>query len=459
MKKEQGSGSPHPVSVLVVDDEPVCVKSLTRILRGEGYGVLSATQGATALEIIQRERPGIILTDLLIDSVSGLDLLKAVKVLSPGTEVVVLTGHASVDSAIQATKEGAFHYLQKPIRPDEVRNIVRRAAEKLQLTLRIRELEAATGNELLSIIGNSQKMVDIKKLIRRIRESDSNVLITGESGTGKELVARAIHDTSGRRKEKMVAFNCASFTEELIANELFGHEKDAYTGASQSRPGLIESADRGTIFLDEVGDMPHAMQVKLLRVIQEREVLRVGGTQAIPVDIRIISATNKDLKKLSQGGYFRQDLYFRLNVIPIHMPTLNERRDDIPLLCSYFLKRCADRAGKSLTGFSDEAMGKLSNYGYPGNIRELENIVEHAVSMAEGGSIETANLPKDMTEYDLFTFHQPEARFKSLGEMEKEYIRWVLERVRHNKTEAARILNIDRVSLYRKLKRYEFENE
>ncbi len=447
------------ISILVVDDEAVALKSLKRLLSSDGYNVRTTTKGNKALELIAAQKFSIVLTDLIIDMVSGLDILAEAKKNDPDTEVIILTGHASVDTAIQATKQGAFHYLQKPIRPDEVRNIVRRAVEKRELTAKVQAFESGADMDFPSIIGNSSKIVDIKKLIRRIKDSDSNVLITGESGTGKELAARAIHDASPRCHETFLAFNCASFTEELLANELFGHEKDAFTGATTAAPGLLESADNGTVFLDEVGDMPNAMQVKLLRVIQEKEVIRVGGTDPIPVDIRIIAATNKDLKKLCAGGYFRQDLYFRLNVIPMHMPNLNERREDIPVLSSYFLKRFSEKMGKTITGFSDEAIGMLSSYGYPGNIRELENIVEHAVSMARDPIIHVENLPKDLTEYDLYTFHKENEPLKSLEEMEKEYIRWVLDRVRHNKTEAARILNIDRVSLYRKLKRYAFEDE
>jgi len=447
------------ISVLVIDDEAIALKSLTRILSAEGYEVKSTTKGEKALELIHSKTFNIVLTDLVIDMISGLDLLAAAKKRAPETEVIILTGHGSVDSAIHATKQGAFHYLQKPIRPDEVRNIVKRAVEKIELTAKVQNLEASTVQEFPSIIGKSPKIVEIKKLIQRIKDSDSNVMITGESGTGKELVARAIHESSSRQKEKFLAFNCASFTEELLANDLFGHEKDAFTGATKSAPGLLESADKGTVFFDEVGDMPNAMQVKLLRVIQEREVIRVGGTKSIPVDIRIIAATNKNLKTLCSGGYFRQDLYFRLNVIPIHMPNLSERREDIPLLGSHFLKRYSKKVGKTITGFSDEAIGMLSNYGYPGNIRELENIVEHAVSMARGQIVHVRNLPKDLTEYDLYTFHSQDEKLKSLEEMEKEYIRWVLDRAKNNKTEAAKILNIDRVSLYRKLKRFEFEDE
>ena len=445
-------------TVLIVDDEPVALKALSRILRSEGYAVKPAGKGKEAIDLITNNQFDIVLTDLMIDEISGLDVLSEAKKRTPETEVIILTGHASVDSAIEATKKGAFHYLQKPVKPDEVRHIVKRASEKRMLTARIQELESGTGQNFPAIIGNSPKIIDIKKLIKRISDSDSNILITGESGTGKELVAKCIHESSPKRDGKFLAFNCASFTDDLLANELFGHEKEAFTGADSSRPGLFESANGGTIFFDEVGDMPNAMQVKLLRVIQEREVIRVGGTQAIPVEIRIIAATNKDLKDLCAKGYFRQDLYFRLNVIGIHMPNLSERKEDIPLLASHFLKRYSKRCGKEITGFSDEAIGLLTSYEYPGNIRELENIVEHAVSMARGPEIKIENLPEDLANYDVFSFHGREDRIKTLEELEKEYIRWVLDRTDNKKTVAAKILGIDRASLYRKLKRFAFED-
>ncbi|MBL0731759.1 MAG: sigma-54-dependent Fis family transcriptional regulator [Desulfosarcina sp.] len=271
-------------------------------------------------------------------------------------------------------------------------------------------------------------------------------------------MARAIHESSPKSQGKFLAFNCASFTDDLLANELFGHEKEAFTGAIRSHSGLFESADGGTVFLDEVGDMSSAMQVKLLRVIQEREVIRLGGTKSIPINVRIIAATNKNLKQLCSKGYFRQDLYFRLKVISIRMPNLSERRTDIPLLASHFLRLYASRAKKDILEFSDEALGLLTSYEYPGNIRELENIVEHAVSMPNGRMITIENLPADLVDYDFFTFHGQDEKFKTLAELEKEYIRWVLDHVEHKKSEAAKILGINRVSLYRKLKRFEFED-
>lgn len=458
MNNKKGKIAGKKVRALVIDDEDIALKALTRILRSEGYDVEGVNTGKKALKQIQSKIFDLILTDLFIDEINGMDVLKAAKNRDPDTAIILLTGHGSIDSAIEATKMGAFHYLQKPIRPDEVRHIVKRAVENLELIARIRKLESGSRLEIESIIGNSPKIVTIKKLIGKIEESDSNVLITGESGTGKELVAKAIHESSPKKHGKFLAFNCASFTDDLLTNELFGHEKDAFTGATKSQPGLFESANGGTVFLDEVGDMPMPMQVKLLRVIQEREVIRVGGNKAIPIDVRIIAATNKDLKKQYLKGYFRQDLYFRLNVIFIRMPSLSERKEDIPLLASHFLRSYSKRIEKSISGFTDEVIGILSSYEYPGNIRELENIVEHAVSMTHGNVITAESLPKDLLDYDLFSFHNQNNGFKTLEELEKEYIRWILDQVENQKTKASKILGIDRASLYRKLKRFEFDN-
>lgn len=450
-KKKQGK----PFSILIVDDDDITLKRLEQLLLKSGFIVQTASGGLTAMALLREKSFDLVLTDLMIDEVDGLEILELAKSRSPETEVIIITGYASVDSAIEATKKGAFHYLQKPIRPDEVRHIVGQAVKNLKLNQRVRELELEIETEHTygGIIGKSPKIQAIKKLIRHIEDSDSNVLITGESGTGKELVARTIHETSSKNQGKFLAFNCASFHEDLVANELFGHEKDAFTGASGVRAGLLESADKGTVFFDEIGDMPLSMQAKLLRVVQERELIRVGGTEPIPVNIRIISATNKDLKELCSNGLFRQDLYFRLNVIHVHLPFLCERKEDIPLLASFFLKRHSRRMDKPITGFTGESMKLLSEYGYPGNIRELENIVEHAVSMARGRTIRVEDLPADLAEYDALTFHHPDSQIKTLEEVETEYIAWVLEKVGHRKAEAAKLLGINRASLYRKLKR------
>ncbi len=446
------------ISILVVDDEKIALKRLTQILIKEDYDVLSVSEGHKAIQLIQKNAFDIVLTDLMVDEVNGLDILEMAKIQSLETEVIILTGYASVDTAIAATKKGAFHYLQKPIKPDEVRNIVRRCADKLCLSCRVRELEGElkSGKAQSRIIGNSLRIQEIKELILHLQHADANVLITGESGTGKELIARSLHENSPKKAGCFIAFNCASFNEELFANEIFGHEKDAYTGATTGRAGLLESANQGTVFFDEIGDMPLSMQAQLLRVIQERELIRVGGTQPIPIDIRIISATNKDLKELCNSGQFRQDLYFRLKVINIHLPCLSERREDIPLLATHFLRQFTRKIEKTVTHFSDGALNLLVNYGYPGNIRELENIIEHAVSMCRTSIIQVEDLPSDMAEFDAFTFHQNHSQIKTLEEIEAEYIHWVLEQVQFRKSEAAKLLGIDRTSLYRKLKRFEF---
>jgi DNA-binding NtrC family response regulator len=451
---EEKSGSRR---ILIVDDEETALKRMKSLMERKGFQVHTAANGEHALDLLKIWNFDLVLTDLILGGIDGLAVLEYSKKVSPDTEVVVVTGYASVDTAIQATRKGAFHYLQKPIRSDELYHIVEQALEKRRLKTRIRELEHESLSDFSGIIGNSPKIQDVKSTIERMKQTEANVLIIGESGTGKELIARAIHNLSRRRDKRFLAFNCASFADELLANELFGHEKDAYTGASKTTPGLLESADGGTVFLDEIGDMSPTMQAKILRVVQEKELFRVGSSRPIPVDIRILSATNKDLKKLVEAGIFRQDLYFRLNVITIKLPTLEQRKEDIPWLSMYFLKRASARMEKSFEGFSEEAMGLLINYSYPGNIRELENIVERTAALAQGHRIESQDLPSDLRDFETLSFRREKGSMKTLSEIEEEYIQWVLTQTRHNKTQAAQILGIDRVSLYRKLKKLEFD--
>ena len=439
--------------ILIVDDEHITRRALQRILGNRGYEIKTAANGQKALEILGKEQFSLVLTDMVMGDVDGLEILSKTKKTDPDTEVIIMTGYGSVNSAIEAIKQQAFHYLEKPVRPEEVRLLVTRALEKRRLGLEVQNLREKLDSGFGKIIGESSKILEIKRLVRQIATSDSNVLITGESGTGKELIAKAIHKVSRRSSKKFLAVNCASFTEELLANELFGHEKDAYTGATSSKPGLLENTNGGTIFFDEVGDMPLTMQAKLLRAIQERELIRVGGSRPVSIDIRIIAATNKDLKKTMTLGLFREDFFYRLNVIPIRLPSLSERKKDIPLLAQYFLNRFNIKSQKKISGFSKEAMEVLKSYDYPGNVRELENIVERAVSFAVSEIIGVEDLPEDLREIEVFKVKRDMLQLKSIQELEKEYIDWVLKQCNHNKTRAAKILGIDRVSLYRKLKK------
>ncbi len=445
--------------ILVVDDEAIARENLEHILRKDGYDVATADSGISALKKLSNTEFDLVMTDLKMKQVDGMEVLARTKEQYPDTEVVMLTAYATVATAIEAMQKGAYHYIPKPYKIDEVRMITKRALEKKALKdeLRVLKRDYHRGGGIPFIIGKSRKMQELVALVGQIAPTDCNVLIFGETGTGKELFARAIHRQSSRADERFVAFNCGAFTEELLSNELFGHEKDAFTGATTTKIGLLEAANRGTVFLDEIGDMPASMQVKLLRVIEEKSLLRVGGTQPIKVDIRLVAATNKDLNKEVETGGFRKDLFYRLNVVSLHLPPLAERRDDVPLLAHHFLARYAEAQGKSIKGFSDEAMEVLMNYEYPGNIRELENIVERAVVLCNEEEILAKHLPQELGQYSLKVYRQASLRFPTLEENEVEYVSWVLKQVDGNKTRAAEVLGIDRVSLWRKLKRWGLE--
>jgi len=454
-KKQSG----QQARVLVVDDDLVARKNLVRLLEKEGYRVLSAPGGAQALESLSRHPCDLVISDLVMEGMSGMELMVQAKLADPDMEFILVTGYASIASAIEAVKEGAYHYLEKPFRPDEVRHLARQALEKRLLKHQVRELEARLGQHPGEprMIGSSRALCDVKETIGQVAGTDCNVLLTGESGTGKELAALLLHHGSRRRSGPFVAINCGAFSEELLANELFGHEKDAYTGATTTRAGLFEAAQQGTVFLDEVGDMPLAMQVKLLRVIQDRRVLRVGGTRPVDVDVRVVAATNQDLKKAVSAGLFRQDLYFRLNVVTIRIPPLRERKEDIPLLTEYLLEKAVKRMDKNIRAVSDQAAAVLLRYDFPGNVRELENIVERAVALCRDTEIQIRDLPADLSQMEVYSFDAKEVPIKTLREMERDYVRWVLGRVGRNKTRAARLLGIDRASLWRRLKKDEIE--
>jgi len=445
--------------ILVVDDEPIALQNLEHIMLKEGYQVLALDSGVEAIKHLEKTEFDIVLTDLKMQPIDGLQVLEHAKQRSPDTEVILITAYATVDTAVEAMKKGAYHYISKPFKLDEVRHTVRTALEKRQLKKEVSELRAKVKEQaqIPMIIGKSAKMLSLQETIRQIAPTDCNVLILGETGTGKELVARAIHQLSPRAEKRFLAFNCGAFSEELLANELFGHEKEAFTGARGVKKGLLEAASGGTVLLDEIGDMPLSMQVKLLRVLQEKKLIRVGGTEEIPADIRVLAATNKDLRKEVRKRTFRQDLYYRLNVITLEVPALTERRDDIPLLAHHFLKKFADAQNKDVEKISDEVMDILMAYEFPGNVRELENIIERAVVLCEGDTVQPKHLPPDLQQFTLRVHRPRQRQFLTLEDQEKEYISWVLRKTKGNKTKAAEILGIDRVSLWRKLKKYKLE--
>lgn len=445
--------------LLIVDDEKVAVRNLEHVMKKEGYEVTATQSGANALAHLEKQAYDVVLTDLRMEKVDGLQILRKVRESWPDTEVVLITGYATLESAVEAMKHGAFYYIAKPFRLDEVRKVVAEAMEKIRLRRENRALrEQVEGFQgkvrIISQNGDMQRLLD---MTRQIAPTDCNVLITGESGTGKELFAQYLHHHSRRSERPFVAVNCGAFSEELLANELFGHVKGAYTGANADSQGLMAAADGGTLFLDEITEMSPAMQVKLLRAIQEREVLPVGANTPIKVDLRFVAATNRDVPDMVKRGEFRQDLWFRLNVVNLHIPPLSGRREDVPLLAYHFLRKCAARMEKPVTEIAAEAMDILKAYDFPGNVRELENIVERGVAIASGTTIEAAHLPDDLRELSIRTFRKKEGRLPSLEEQERDYIRWVLQEAGGNQTLAAQILGIDRVSLWRKLKRYELE--
>jgi len=445
--------------ILVIDDEPLALKNLRRILEKVGHKVSTFASPLSALKRLEQEAFDLVISDIRMPYLDGFEFLNRAKRLAPTMEVILITGYASLDGAIEATKKGAFHYLAKPFTPDQVRRLVSQALREKSLKEASTPLKGGLESQPIIpiIIGRSRKMVRVEEVIRQIAPTDCSVLITGESGTGKELVARSIHAFSARCKGPFLAFNCGVFNEALIANELFGHEKDAFTGASSRKPGLLEAANEGTLFLDEIGDMPFSMQVKLLRVIQEREIFRVGGTKPIALNVRIIAATAKDLKAAVSEGAFRQDLYFRLNVVNIVLPSLSERKEDIPLLAYHIMEKFRRRTKKKIKAISQEAIALLEEYAFPGNVRELENILERAVAICQGETIQASDLPPDLTEVALYSYRRPEGKLLNLEELEQEYIRHILELTGGVRSQTAQILGIDRASLWRKMKKYGIE--
>ena len=390
--------SPEPATkprILIVDDEPSMREMLRIVLRRDGYDVTVAANGTEAIDILQRERMDLLLSDIRMPDISGVDVLRAAKEANKDLVAFMMTAFASTDTAVEAMRLGAVDYLTKPFNMDELRIKVRQHLE----TLRIKQENVLlkrtlnTSHEFCNIIGRSDAMLDMFKMVETIARTNSTVLITGESGTGKDLVARAVHFNSLRREHPFVALNCGGLPETLLESELFGHMRGAFTGADTNKKGLVEVAERGTIFLDEIGEMNQTMQVKLLRVLQDRRFRRLGGTEEVQADIRVIAATNQDLEKMVAEGRFREDLYYRINVIQVHLPPLRDRREDVPLLADHFLTKYAKAAGKTVNAISHEAHELLAAYAWPGNVRELENVVERAVALEQTPLVLPESLP------------------------------------------------------------------
>ena len=449
------------IRFLVVDDEESIRRLCITVAQAMGFTCMEAATGEEALARLDEQPANIILTDLIMPRMSGLEFLERVKRILPRAEVAVMTGHGSVETAVQAMKLGAYDYIAKPFSPlEELRLFLRRMADKIELVeenefLRER-VDMETG--MHGIVGTTPKIQDVLRMVARLRDTRTPVLIVGESGTGKELVARAIHFRGAFASRPFVAVDCGSLVPTLIESELFGYERGAFTGAVRSKPGLFQSANGGTVFLDEIGELPLEMQAKLLRVLQEKEVRPLGSNQSVKVDVRIIAATNRDLEAAYRAGNFRKDLYFRLDVVTIRLPALRERRSDIPMLAHWFLDRHAKGSGIQVTG---AAMKALLQYDWPGNVRELENCIERATALGEGKLIDFSDLPPSITSQGppaggaiLESPGNGTLSATDLEEIERATIQRVFEQVNGDKVMAGKMLGISRATLYRKLKRY-----
>lgn len=445
--------------IMVIEDEPNIREVLKILLEGEGYEVICAANGSEGIEWLNKEIFDLIITDIKMPGIDGFGVLKKAQEISPETLVIMITAFGTTESAIEAMKFGAYDYIHKPFKIDEIRLVVRKAIEKHNLRGEVSVLreKIKTTYELGNIFFKSPKMQELIRIIPRITQSNSNVLITGESGTGKEFVATAIHNLSPRKDKSFVAINCAAFPEGLLESELFGHMRGAFTGAVQNKKGLFEIADGGTIFLDEIGEMPLNLQSKLLRILENGVFRRVGGISDLKVDVRIVAATNKNLTEEIAAGQFREDLYYRLNVIPIHIPPLRERREDIPMLVEHFIKKISPEKGIKITR---DAMNLLMNNPWRGNIRELENVIERTILMADKEEIAAEDMPLDMVSSSQETKGLPELTREGISlealleNMEKGYLLEALRQAKGVKTEAAELLGLSFRSFRHRLKKY-----
>jgi DNA-binding NtrC family response regulator len=444
----------NEIGILVVDDELIVRDSLTKWFREDGFRVDAAENAAVALKKLQGGSWNLMLVDIKMPGMDGIELLQRVKEIDKNIVVIIITAFASVDTAVKALKDGAYDYITKPIDPDYLDHLVEKAIRQQQLTAEnLRLKEAVTELSAPSeIIGESPEIKKVLELVNTVAVTDTTVMIRGESGTGKELVARAIHTMSGRKYFPLVTVNCGAMTESLLESELFGHERGAFTGAQYRRKGKVELADGGTLFLDEIGNIDAKTQMDLLRVLETKQFTRVGGTEVLKSDFRVICATNRDLEKAVKEGFFREDLYYRLNVFTIPIPPLRARRGDIARLAHFFLEKYSAAMNKQVRGFSPEAMHALKAYDWPGNVRELENAVERAMVVTTGEVIEKDHLP-------LHTIGSARGNGKRLEDMERQYIEAVLKETGWNVSRSAAILDIDRVTLYHKIEKYGLKRE
>jgi DNA-binding NtrC family response regulator len=453
--------------IIVLDDEADMLENCRRVLGSAGYQCLTTTDPHEALGLLESEHPDLLLTDLRMPQMDGMEMLRCAREIDPRIPVVMLTGYATLESAVAAVKAGAFDYLSKPFSNDQLKLTVERALTKRRLeleNLHLREqLRGTLGFE--NIIGRSLALQQVLELVGKAARSEANILILGESGTGKELIARAIHANSPRTAQAFVPVDCASLPENLLESELFGHEKGAFTGATAAKQGLMEAAHHGTLFLDELGELPLGLQVKLLRALQERQIRRVGGTRQIDLDVRIVSATNRDLRALVAAGKFREDLYYRINVIDIALPSLRERPGDIELLATSFLRKYARAGDAAIKGFEPEAMVALEIYAWPGNVRELQNVVERACALAEGEMITLAELPQHLRVTSplpaassspgaMGKLTLKEAKERWITQLEASYVAELIRGEGGNVSQAARKAGVDRRTLHRLLSKH-----
>ncbi|WP_129598267.1 sigma-54-dependent transcriptional regulator [Anaerophilus nitritogenes] len=447
--------------ILIADDEKNMIWAMKKALKNEDYKIITAANGIEAVEKAKDQEIDLVLLDLRMPKKDGMKALREIKAFNENIPVMMITAHGTMESAIEAMKIGALDYISKPFDIEELKMQIRKALEignmKEQIEFLTKKLKDKTGKV---IIGNSLRMKEVLDVVNRVAKSTATILITGESGTGKELIANAIHYNSDRKNKPYIKVNCGAIAESLLESELFGHEKGAFTGAVSRKPGRFERADGGTLFLDEVGELSLATQVKLLRVLQEKEIERVGGTEVIKVDVRVVAATNRDLKKMVEEGTFREDLYYRLNVIPIELPSLRERKEDIPVLIDYFIQKFCREMGRSLISICEDALERMVQYSWKGNIRELENVVERLIILSQGNVIHREDLPKEilLQNEDPSEFILPKEGI-DLEEVEKNLIQQALKKTDYNQTKAANLLGITRHTLIYRMEKYNIKGD